>query len=143
MSWVMAHLNIQQLKLRKCDLEYALICLSDSKQALHYQQTCQLQDLQIKYDAESELIAEEFEDMDESDYDQQIERLTKYYELKQKQQNEEDEIRNRMSEKEIVINRRQEVMETQLEAVNADLENMEKARDKFIEQECSYFKNEQ
>ena len=143
MSWVMVNLNIKQLKLRKCDLEYSLISLSDSKQALQYQQTCELQDLQMKYDAENELIEQEFADMEEDDYDKMAEKLTKQYELTTKLTTDQEAIRSRMAEKETVVNRRQEVMETQLEAVNADLENMQNARNKFIEQECKYFKNEQ
>lgn len=138
----MAHINIQQLKSRKCDLEYALINLSDAKQALHYQQTCDMQNLQIKYDGEEELIDAQFEGMDETDYDKQIEKLTLKYELNDKRKNEEEQIRSKMSKKETDLNRHQEMMETQLEAVQAELENMQKARDKFIEQECAYFKNE-
>lgn len=115
------------------DMQWNLMQLSHQKQVLQRQQSEKLSEMMQSFTREEELVRAEFGDEEDLTTEQYTQMLSKLSELNDSNNMEMNNFMAEIQAKESLIDQQIEVLEPQVQAVEADLKNLKELQSKEAE----------
>lgn len=136
-----AHSAIQLYKAKKSDLVAQLLTNSTTLMLKHKYSANDIARIDDKYRIEEDLVRNEMDGLDDKTSNEYLDLMAELQELKDDREREKTRVEEAAKEFEDTINRQNTTMESQIQAIDADLEGLKEMRKQDIESEFNYFQN--
>lgn len=133
--------SIQLYKAKRSDLQAQLLKNSTTLSLKQKHSSNDIQKIHEKYDQEEQMVRNEMNSLDDKTGNEYLELLSELEEIKDEDDRECEVAEAAAQEYEQKITVENSSIETQLQAVNADIEGFEEMRKDSIEKNFGYFKS--
>ena len=133
--------HIKMYKAKANDLEYQITYNSNTKRIKQIHSSAEVSSIHDEYDQKEDAIRSKIKDLPDKSGNEYLELMAELQEFQDMEEEAVKEAEEMSKQYEEHIDVENASLETQLQAIRADLEGLEEARKQDIEDDFSYFQN--